>query len=127
MKLPETSDLLNFEDKYFDLVWLARKPHFENDPDGGVEYLEDTSDDIALKCRQQIIKIREKYPEEAELLAIPGKTGDWNHGFNSGCLATIRWVFTLMDDTVITPEETGIPIKQGGLEEANANFPFLDT
>ena len=64
--------LKTHDDKYFDLVWLARKrldepPHI-----------------------QQIIDMKiAKYPTEFKELSCPN-TGFWAHGFNSGMLAACR-------------------------------------
>jgi len=86
------------EKKYFDLVWYARK-------------------DVNKLTRTDILKkiesIEDKYPEETNSLNIP-EEADWSHGFNSGMLAGMRFVLSLMD-------------KREGYEIAIEEFPFLDT
>lgn len=86
------------EQKYFDLVWYARK-----DPaavkDGHVSM-------------PGIVRIQMAMPEECARLA--GKDGAWEHGFNSGCLAAFRLVLGLMGT-------------KGDAEQAEEEFPFLDT
>ncbi len=85
------------EKKYFDLVWLARsRPQ---------DYLRNES------VRRSVETIKFNYPEETEALADEDE-GDWQHGFNSGMLAGLRYVLTLFED---------------GKEQADEEFPFLDT
>jgi len=77
--LPESDNsignrLSELEEKYFDLVWLAR------------------NDDLLIEhpdIRDTVNKIVEKYPGELEKLSDED-TGDWTHGFNSGMLACVR-------------------------------------
>ena len=47
-------------------------------------------------------------------LALPAycDTGDWHHGFNSGCLATFRLILSAFDNE---------------FEQGKKDFPFLDT
>ena len=79
------------EEKYFDLVWAARKPPLDApkevwEQDGwGLTPIE-----ITTECLKQLKRVVETYPEEMEALKSPER-GDWEHGFNSGCLAMIRW------------------------------------
>lgn len=61
-------------EKYFDLVWMARKD----------EELLDERPDI----REIFNKTSAKYPGELEKLQRDD--GDWHHGFNSGMLACSR-------------------------------------
>jgi hypothetical protein len=78
MKKSEVIDkLVEMEQKYFDLVWLARSR------------VED-GDHAAAKRE----KIRELYPEEVRELR--GDNGDWQHGFHSGCLAALRLAVGLL-------------------------------
>jgi hypothetical protein len=88
-------ELCAWEKKYFDLVWLARKR--PDDPPSTLK-----------KCRE----IRKKYPKE--VAALGGEHGDWEHGFNSGCLAAFRYAIGLLGTKVET-------------EMAIRDFPFLDT
>jgi hypothetical protein len=83
------------EQKYFDLVWLARKRP-EDRP----------------KASAAIDRIRKAYPDEVERLR--GEHGDWEHGFNSGCLAAFRLVQGLLGS-------------KDDAEFAREQFPFLDT
>lgn len=62
------------EDKYRNLVWLARKTE---------------EDEKVEKIAIEIEKVRSKYPKEVHDLQDE-ETGDWHHGFNSGMLAAVR-------------------------------------
>ena len=86
------------EEKYFNLVWLARK------------YPEDYKNP---KIAPQIKEVKDLYPDDVAHLSCP-KEGDWAHGFNSGCLATFRYILTSLED-------------KDGLQQADDEFPFLDT
>jgi hypothetical protein len=61
-----------------------------------------------------VIENRERieglYPEEVN--DLQNEDGDWHHGFNSGMVAALRYILT-MDDL--------------GLEQANEEFPMLDS
>jgi hypothetical protein len=93
--------VLEIQDKYFRLVWYARKD---------VEKLKQEGREDILNSIKEIETL---YPEETE--SLKGyETGDWEHGFNSGVLAGLRFVLTLID-------------KHGGYEEAMEQFPELDT
>ena len=82
-------------DKYFGLVWFARSRPENIDIPG---------------VREGIAKVQEESPKEyAELIS---ENGDWQHGFNSGMLAGMRYVLALYED---------------GKERADDEFPFLDT
>jgi len=62
-----------YHEKYFDLVWLARKhPEDLNNP----------------LVREQYDRIEEQYTQEVDDLL--NANSDWNHGFNSGMLACLR-------------------------------------
>lgn len=84
------------EKKYCDLVWYARSST-ENDNVKGV-----------VESRR---KVEESYPEEIKSFQ-EGDNPDWDHGFNSGMLAAIRYIIWL--------EEYGKVV-------ADQSFPFLDT
>ena len=88
------------EQKYCDLVWYARKT-----PD---QY------NTIPKVKENVDRIEKLYPTETKNLV--SETGDWEHGFNSGMLAGMRYVMTLFD--------TG---PMGGKEQADEDFPFLDS
>lgn len=104
-------------DKYFDLVWMARR------------------DEQLLKERPDIRKtfneVSAKYPGELEKLQ--SDEGNWTHGFNSGMLACSRLLqpYTLTDDykEVIDddPDDPDIITRQMEIDMAEEEFPFLDT
>jgi hypothetical protein len=78
MKKSEVIDkLVAMEQKYCDLVWLARS----RAEDG----------DLAAAKRD---KVRELYPDEVSELR--GDNSDWQHGFHSGCLAAFRLAVGLL-------------------------------
>lgn len=83
------------ESKYFDLVWFVRgdEQTRKNNPK-------------AMEAHKRII---EQYPDEVERLFDDEE--NWEHGFNSGCLATLRYILSLTEDVEMAEEE----------------FPFLDT
>lgn len=88
------------EEKYFNLVWLARK----------------SPEDIANSAviRREVRKVRQKYPKEVlDLLHSDGN--NWQHGFNSGMLACLRLIMSYLDED---PEE---------IARGEEEFPFLDT
>ena len=96
MKKQEVIDtILQLEEKYFDLVWYARKSpeHFD-----------------IPKVKENMDRIDNLYPTEVE--GLYGEHSDWNHGFNSGMLAGLRYVIALYES---------------GKERADDEFPFLDT
>jgi len=61
-----------------------------------------------IEARKNVI---EQYPEEVESL-LNGDNSDWEHGFNNGMLAGMRYVLGMAEN---------------GKEDAVENFPFLDT
>jgi len=91
--------LLEFSDKYHDLVWLARK-----DP----AWMHDGHPSMPA-----MVEVIMKYPKEyKELQEEEG--GDWHHGFNSGCLAAFRLAIDLLNCG-------------GDGKDTIEDFPFLDT
>jgi hypothetical protein len=72
--------LERFEGKYAHLVWLARRKKDRNEEDA-----------LSLFLRDLIVA---EYAAEAA--ALNGNSRDWNHGFNSGCLATVRLIRGLL-------------------------------
>ena len=123
-----------FERKYFQLVWYAR-----SDP---------KAEDLAVQQQE----VETLYPKEIK--ALSGDSGDWEHGFNSGCLATARLFAEYLDvlrtadtnnqyflDQVeadsddgetesMTEAEIAVSLTnevQRVIEEAEEEFPFLDT
>lgn len=96
MKKSDTqAELSAMEQKYFDLVWLARK----------------RPEDRAVAA-EAIDRVLREYPDEVARLG--GEHGDWEHGFNSGCLAAFRLAIGLLG----TGDEAQL---------ARDDFPFLDT
>ena len=89
----------NCNDKYFDLVWYARK-----DVD---KLLEEERYDILATVQ----KIEEKYPKETSDLK-DHELSDWTHGFNSGMLASARLYLSIIEYD---------------LEQALEDFPELDS
>ena len=93
------------EEKYFDLVWYARKSPLED-----AEYWSDTPAEIKTAAGNEMAKVEEIFPDEVDALKCPD-CGDWNHGFNSGMLAALRFVIHAAEDP----------------KEAQEDFPMLDT
>lgn len=89
-------EVVKLQDKYCDLVWYARSsPKNDNIP--GV-----------LENRR---RIEELYLFEVESF-LNGGSPDWDHGFNSGMLAGMRYILDLVEN---------------GKDEADEYFPSLDT
>ena len=90
------STLMEACDHYFDLVSYARKDKTEpNHP-----------------ASTFIERIEEEYRDQ--VANLQGEDGDWHHGFNSGCLATVRLAINLLG----SPEDAELAIEC---------FPELDT
>ena len=87
-------ELLAHEKKYCDLVWFARS---------------NPEEQVGAAGRKRVI---ESHPEE--VARLQGEHTDWEHGFNSGCLAAFRYAIGLLGTKVET-------------EMAIRDFPFLDT
>ena len=94
-----------FQHKYFQLVWYAR-----------------SSPDCEVAKNPQA-RVEEMYPDEIDQFR---EAPDWTHGFNSGCLATMRYVMTALFPQELSDEEGGT-FTYGGLEHAKEEFPELDT
>ena len=97
--------LMQMLDKYESLVWYARKapagdPSWDNLPE-----------EIRTGALNAMAQVEEHHPDEVDSLRRPS-CGDWEHGFNSGVLAALRWV--------ITAEHEGLAL-------ADEDFPQLDT
>lgn len=77
------------ENKYYTLVWYARK----------------RPEDYAIPGVLREVEIAKfKYPDETEALAS-SDTGDWQHGFHSGMLAALRFVLTAQELGMETAQE----------------------
>jgi hypothetical protein len=87
-------EIAAWEQKYFDLVWYARTT-----PDEPVS---------------QPGRIRVEAAWSADLEALRSDESNWQHGFNSGCLAAFRLVQGLLGS-------------DSDAELAREEFPFLDT
>jgi hypothetical protein len=88
-------NVITKETKYADLLWYARtSPEHINIK--GVKENKDRIEKLYLN----------------EVTQLSSENGDWQHGFNSGMVAALRYVLT-MDDL--------------GLEQANDEFPMLDS
>lgn len=106
------------EKKYCDLLWMARK----NPKDLRDSVIKKTFDEVSAK-----------YP--GELAKLQGRQGDWTHGFNSGMLACVRLTdgYVCSVDGHLCPEEeeellkNDKCIRQAIIDEAEEQFPFLDT
>ena len=107
-----------WENKYFDLVWYARKP-----PKGHPEWDNWLPSSIE-GAKNAMAKVEEKYPDEVD--ALRSDSGDWQHGFNSGMLACLRLVMTAQNREQILNEDDE-PCWFGGVEDAIEEFPSLDT
>jgi len=87
--------IIEKHDKYSDLLWYARSGP-ENESIKGV--------------KENVDRIETLYPNEVEKLQ--SENGDWQHGFNSGVVAIIRYILAMEDF---------------GLEYADEEFPMLDS
>jgi hypothetical protein len=81
---------------YCDLVWYARRD--KTDPD--------TPGHESMKQIQR--------EHRAQVSDLQGENYDWHHGFNSGCLATVRLALGFL----MTSEDADL---------AEQEFPDLDT
>lgn len=108
--------------KYMDLVWYARSESREQMERSGTPEHIITGALNAQACKEEM------YPDEID--DLKSETGDWEHGFNSGCLAAFRYVITAMASYEFPDEESDDPeatFTMGGLKEAEDEFPQLDT
>ena len=103
---PRAAALAAMEERYFSLVWYARKA-----PPEDAEYWADTTAEIKTAALNEMARVEEFLPEEVASLKCPDCC-DWSHGFNSGALAALRWVMTAESE---------------GVELADEEFPMLDT
>jgi hypothetical protein len=87
--------IIEKHDKYSDLLWYARSGS-ENESIKGV--------------KENLDKIETLYPNEVS--ELQGENSDWQHGFNSGVVAIIRYILAIEDF---------------GLEHADEEFPMLDS
>lgn len=85
---------MDYQRKYEELVWYARSGRNTHIP-------------VVVTHRE---RIEGMYPKEVEDLS--NESGDWFHGFNSGMLAGMRLITSMMEMST---------------EYATENFPELDT
>lgn len=104
------------ETKYERLVWYARS---------GFKPLPGVPQEIIEGAKNAQSQVEEMYPDEIDSLKDPQR-GDWSHGFNSGMLASLRFVLEALS-TEEVHEEDGEEFLIGGLENAKLSFPELDT
>ena len=90
-------------DKYEKLVWYARKAS------AGHSSWDAVPEDIKHGALNAVAQVEEHYPDEIDQLH--GEHADWEHGFNSGMLAALRYVMHAASD----------------VDEAEEMFPELDT
>ena len=95
MKKIDISEIQKLQERYSDLVWYCRVSA-ENEKIKGV--------------RDNKARIEKMYPNE--VTQLHSENSNWHHGFNSGCLAGLRFALDLAD---------------GGIEYATSEFPSLDT
>lgn len=129
-----------FMNKYCDLVWYARSPK----SNAIREVYDNQSKEAIENILNNQARIEEMLADETSRLNDP-EYSDWQHGFHSGCLATMRYVVTAMnidtfeeelyeDDDGTFYDMEGNPAEPGtrfytvgGLEEAEESFPDLDS
>ena len=83
-------DLQEVHKKFLDLVWYAR-----SNPASDTDYWETINPKIREGAFNAQMRVEEDYPDEVS--ALRGDHPDWQHGFNSGCLATVRYILDLME------------------------------
>ena len=90
--------------KYTDLMWYAR-----SFPEGH-PYWDDHSPKMVRGVMESQANVERDYP--VEVAELQDDDTNWHHGFNSGVVAAIRYMWDLMEN---------------GEEYADENFPCLDT
>ena len=79
------------------LVWYARKAPADDPSWDGVP------EDIRTGALNAVARVEEMFPDDVDELR--GEHGDWQHGFNSGVLAALRFVLTAASEGPETAEE----------------------
>ena len=124
-----TKTIKEFQERYEALVWYARKPppdhpFWNENPSGAPPAVHKANNEYVFEVMKGI---EEQFPSEVEELTSPS-TGDFAHGFNSGCLAAFRFFLTaLEDEETVIDEDRGEEYSFGGLQNAIDEFPDLDT
>ena len=105
----EKETLLKMTNKYHDLVWYARSRPLEN-----TEYWEGVDPQIKEGAAKNQQRIEKEYPDEVKRLSEETfhTSPDWEHGFNSGCLASFRFASEVLEQ---------------GVDQTIQDFPRLDT
>ena len=86
MKMRSKKEIVEYMDEAFDRVWLNRRyNHFYNIEQGVEPPL---SEDMMKAIAKAFKEVTEKYDIQDD----EGDLDDWNYGFWSGVLATLRWV-----------------------------------
>lgn len=116
----EITDILSEKQKkYNSLVWFARSHPMDDD-----EYWENESEDTKQRVMASQNRVIEEYA--AEVQALQSCDDNWQHGFNSGMLAALRYVQTLLGEDEEGEDEEGME----GIDwfmEAEREFPALYT
>jgi hypothetical protein len=124
-----TEAVQEFQEKYYYLVWYARKeppdhPYWNEIPSETPSAVHKANNEYVFEMMKGIEK---QFPFEVEKLNS-SSTGDFTHGFNSGCLAAFRFFLTaLEDEETVIDEDTGEEYSSGGLQNAIDEFPDLNT
>ena len=136
------STLAHYANKYEDLVWYARKH-----PQEDTEYWDKVPPEIRNGAFIAMERVEREHPKEVaklngefpelnshhiteelrEELTKAFINTDWEHGFNSGCLAAFRFALMALDTDTYWDEEMEMDMPCGGIEDAIAEFPMLDT
>ena len=96
-------DLIKFREKYFSLVAVAR----------GIGFLGTAA-------------VEKKYPKDIERYRKCDTS--FEHGFNSGCLATSRYFLNLiLQSPLEDAEKYNYKDNKKELDKGESSFPFLDT
>ena len=113
-----TEHLQELFKKYMDLVWYA-----QSHPSSDVEFWKGVPQEIMDGAFRGQMRVEEDYPDEVSKL----RTDDtnWEHGFNSGMLAALNYVATASRSYKCNDDDE--EFWYGGIEDAQAEFPMLDT
>lgn len=87
------------EKKYSRLVWYAR-----SNPASDIDFWNGVQEDIRAGAFKSQMSVEEDYPDEVTALRCP-ETGDWQHGFNSGMQAALRFISTADDIDMKTAKQ----------------------
>lgn len=112
-------ELIDLENKYERLVWYAR-----SQPASCVDYWSKVPAQIRDGAFRSQMRVEEDYPDEVTQLR--SEASDWQHGFNSGALAILRFILTAQYPILIE-DEFEDNYSYGGIEDAREEFPCLDT